>query len=159
MTNAEPARAGLGAGCLVAVAGLVVGYLVQATAANLMADAWTYCYDVDWPFAYDMADSPRLFIFEGLGWTLLYSLCLPLGFGLARRLLRDRRRLLRPGATALLSAALLTGVFTTDLMLNISARDGMYHQARCPHGTPPWWPGWLPARPGPNPCGSGPCPG
>ncbi|MEZ0096070.1 hypothetical protein ABH925_007277 [Streptacidiphilus sp. EB129] len=111
-----------------------------------------------WPAGFDMADSPRFFVFEGLGWLLLYSLCLPVGFWPARRLLRGRgRRLLWLGAWLLASSVLLVGVFSADLMLNVSARDGMYQQARCPQGLPPWWPGWLPARRASNPCGSGPC--
>jgi hypothetical protein len=155
--DAPATAGGCAVGCAVALAGLVVGFVVGTAASNLIGDAWTYCYDVAWPVAYDMADSPRFFIFEGLGWLLLYSLCLPVGFWLARRLLRGRRWLLRLGAWLLASSVLLAGVFTTDLMLNVSARDGMYQQARCPHGRPPWWPGWLPARGASNPCGSGPC--
>ncbi|MBF9071902.1 hypothetical protein [Streptacidiphilus fuscans] len=107
--------------------------------------------------ANDMADSPRTFIFQDLGWLLLYSLCLPMGFWLARRLAHRRGRLLRISACLLATSVLLTGVLATDLMLNVSARDGMYQAAHCPQGLPPWWPGWLPARPGANPCGSGPC--
>ncbi|WP_152628142.1 hypothetical protein [Streptacidiphilus neutrinimicus] len=122
-----------------------------------MAGAWTYCYDVPWPEAADLADSPRLFIFEDLGGLLLYWLCLPAGVLLARRLLRGRGSLLRLGASLLAPSVLLAGVLTTDLMLNVSAWGGMYEQARCQQGLPPWWPGWLPARPAANPCGSGPC--
>jgi hypothetical protein len=155
--GAPAAAGGCALGCAVALAGLVVGLVVEVTAANLIGNAWDYCYNVGGPAASDMADSPRSFIFEALGWLLLYSLCLPVGLWLARRLLRERGRLLRLGASLLAASVLLTGVLATDLMLNVSAREGMYQQAHCPQGLPPWWPGWLPARRASDPCGSGPC--
>jgi hypothetical protein len=148
---------GCAGGCLVVIAGLIVGLGVEWGASSLIASAWMYCYNVAWPVAYDMADSPRFFIFEGLGYALLYSLCVPAGFWIGRRVFAARGRPLRIGAGLLTAAILLSGVFAGDLMLNISANDGMYRPARCTSGHPPWWPGWLPARPGPNPCGTGPC--
>jgi hypothetical protein len=144
-------------GCLVVIAGLIVGLAAEAFAWTVIANSWSYCFNVPWPVAYDMADSPRFYIFEGIGYLVLYWLCVPTGFWIARRVFSARGRFFRIAAGLLSAVVLLSIVFAGDLMLNISARDGMYLPARCPAGHPPWWPGWIPARDSPNPCGTGPC--
>jgi hypothetical protein len=144
-------------GCLVMIAGLAVGLAVEIFAADVIASSWSYCFNVPGPMAQDMADSPRFYLFEGIGYLALYWLCVPLGFLIARRIFAARGRLFRIVAGILSAVLLVSVVFAGDLMLNISARGGMYLTSRCPAGRPPWWPGWIPARDSPNPCGTGPC--
>jgi hypothetical protein len=137
-----PAATGacVGGGLLV-IAGLVIGLVVEAFAQGVIARSWSYCFDMPWPMAYDVADSPRFYIFEWVGYLVLYSLCLPLGFWIARRLFAARARFFRIVAGLLTAVVMLSVVFAGDLTLNISARDGDYLPARCPAGHPPWWPG------------------
>jgi hypothetical protein len=66
-------------GCLVVIAGLIVGLAAEAFAWTVIANSWSYCFNVPWPVAYDMADSPRFYIFEGIGYLVMYWVCVPDG--------------------------------------------------------------------------------
>jgi hypothetical protein len=141
--------AGCVGGCLVVIVGLLVGVAVEGFAQDVIANSWSYCFNLPWPMAYDEADSPRFYIFEYLGWALPYCACLPAGVWIAWRVLAARGRGVRVVAGLLAGAVLLSAVLAGDLMLNITARDGISLPARCPAGHPPWWPEWLPARDSP----------
>lgn len=144
-------------GCLLVIAAVIIGVAAERFAVGVIASSWSYCFDAPWPAAYDLADSPRFWIFEDVGYLALYCLCVPMGFWIAGHVFAARRRFSRIAAGLLCAVVLLSIVFAGDLMLNISARDGVYLPDRCPAGHPPWWPGWIPARDSPNPCGTGPC--
>jgi hypothetical protein len=111
-----------------------------------------YGMNLAWVPAVDAADSPRFSLFgSGLLFRAHYLCCFPVGFWLAWRFLGTRHRLVRAIAACLAGLLLLGGAFTTDLVLNVSPPRGLYIQARCPAGRPPWWPAWLPLRTSPSP--------
>lgn len=160
MSSPEPVRSDQtvsaeGWSCLgilvVVLASLVIGVVTQELALAVLANAWSYCFDMAWPVTFDLADSPRFGIFQIAGYVLLYAACLPFGLLLARRVLRGRNGLVRLGAGVVAGLVLLLVVFAGDLMLHVSAPypavwDGPPPPSRCAAGRPPWWPSWLPAR-------------
>ncbi|MFG2043019.1 hypothetical protein [Dactylosporangium sp. NPDC048998] len=131
----------------VRLVGVPLGFAAEILAFRIIQDAWTYCMNMPWPPAYDIADSPRFsLVGSGLLFLVLYPCCFPAGFWLAWRFLAARHRRVRAIAACLAGLLLLGGAFTTDLVLNVSPPHGQYIHARCPAGRPPWWPAWLPLR-------------
>jgi hypothetical protein len=133
--------------------GVPLGLAVMFFLADpIIQSTWSYCMDLPWPFAYDVADSPRFSIVEsGLLFLALYLSCFPVGFWLAWRFLAARHHRTRAISACLAGLLLLGGALTTDLVLNVSPPRGQYIHARCPAGRPPWWPTWLPLRTSPSP--------
>ncbi|WP_158692871.1 hypothetical protein [Streptomyces roseochromogenus] len=139
-----------GWGCLLPLAGLVLGLLAEAEAGAFISDTWSYCMNIAWPAAYDIADSPRFYLLTTLPLIAAYCCAFPLGFLLARRFLpRSRRRLVRVLTASLAGLLVLSAVLVGDLVYNVAPPDGKYLSARCPHGRPPWWPKPLPLRDSP----------
>jgi hypothetical protein len=150
---ASPKRgAGRLVGCLPLLVGVPLGFAVELLLAEpIIQHAWMYCMDLPWPPAADVADSPRFSLFgSGLLFLALYPISFPVGFWLAW-FVPSRRHLLRTIGACLAGLLLLGGVFTTDLVLNVSPPRGEYVHARCPAGRPPWWSDWLPVRTSPSP--------
>jgi hypothetical protein len=130
-----------GWGCLLPVAGVVLGLLAEGEAGAFISDTWSYCMNIAWPAAYDIADSPRFYLLTNLPLIAAYCCAFPLGFLLARRFIaRSRRRLVRVLTASLAGLLVLSAVLTGDLVYNLAPPDGKYLSARCPHGRPPWWP-------------------
>ena len=149
--NGEEARDSCGGwGCLLPVLGVMLGLLAEAGAGGFISDGWSYCMNMAWPAAYDIADSPRFYLLTALPLIALYCCAFPLGFLLAWRFLaRSRRRLVRVLVGSLAGLLVLSVVLAGDLVYNVAPPDGKYLSARCPHGRPPWWPKPLPLRDSP----------
>ncbi|WP_042410175.1 hypothetical protein [Streptacidiphilus carbonis] len=139
-----------GWGCLVPVAGVVLGLLAEATASDIISSTWSYCTNMPWPEAYDFTDSPRFYLLFNLPLIAAYCCAFPLGFLLATRLLPpSRRRPVRVLTASLAGLLMLSAVLAGDLVYNVAPPDGKYLSARCPHGRPPWWPKPIPLRDSP----------
>ncbi|MEV6057061.1 hypothetical protein [Streptomyces sp. NPDC052107] len=137
-------------GCLLPVAGVVLGLLAWAEADSFISDSWSYCMNMAWPAAYDIADSPRFYLLFDLPLIAAYCCAFPLGFLLARRfLVPSRRRFVRALTGILAGLLMLSAVLAGDLAYNAAPPHGDYLSARCPHGRPPWWPKPLPLRDSP----------
>ncbi len=146
-TEARLARA---AGCLLPVAGVALGLLASVEADSLISDSWSYCMNMGWPPASDIADSPRFSLLSDLPLIAVYCWAFPLGFVPARRFLGPSRRRSARELTGILAGVLmLSAVLAGDLEYNLAPPHGDYVSARCPHGRPPWWPKPLPLRDSP----------
>jgi hypothetical protein len=125
----------------------MVGLLAEFAAGDFISGGWSYCMNMAWPVAYDMADSPRFYLLTNLPLITTYCCAFPLGFVLARRFIVPARRgYVRVLTRSVAGLLVLTAVLAGDLVYNVAPPDGKYLSARCPHGRPPWWPTPLPMR-------------
>jgi hypothetical protein len=145
----EPSRRGALV-WLSVVVGLVLGFKAMGLASDISLDAWGYCMGMDPQLAVDTVYAGTLDGLTELPLLLVRLatcvLAFPFGFLVAAAVLRGRRLLAMLPAAALAGLLALSIAFVADLSAIASPPYGYYAPALCPHGRPPWWPGFLPLR-------------